>query len=259
VSLKDKVIVITGASGGIGAAVAEVVAKRGAAVVLVARREAELEKVRQRCGEGALVVACDVTKRADVERARDAAMARFGHVDVWVNNAGRAITRMPSKLTDEDIDAMILANLKASLYGIQAILPHFRERKEGHIVNVSTMLARVPFAAIRSAYSASKAALNALSADLRTELRAELPNVHISVVHPGVVATDLGLNALHGGPDNRTLPGAQAVEECAEVIAGVIESPRADTYTRKGGREIVGAYYSAEDMGEAEKKPPFAR
>jgi NAD(P)-dependent dehydrogenase (short-subunit alcohol dehydrogenase family) len=258
-NLEGKVVVITGASGGIGAALAEAVAKRGGSVALLARREAELEKVRARCGERALVAVCDVTKRADVERARDAALARFGHVDCWVNNAGRGITRMPSQLTDEDIDAMVLANLKSVMYGIQAILPHFRERKEGHILNVSTMLARLPFAPIRSAYAAAKAAVNSLSSSLRVELRDALPNVHVTVVHPGVVETDFGLNALHGGPDNRKLPGAQPVEEVANVIADTIEKPRGDVYTRKGMLETVAAYYSAEDMGEAERKPPFVR
>ncbi|HLK36710.1 MAG TPA: hypothetical protein VKU41_08155 [Polyangiaceae bacterium] len=79
----------------------------------------------------------------------------------------------------------------------------------------------------------------------------------MSSVHPGVVATDFGLNALHGGVDSRALPGAQSAEEVAEVIADVIEKPRADAYTRPEGRAMVAAYYGAEDMAEAEGKPPF--
>lgn len=248
---------ITGASAGIGAALAENVSRKGAKVVLVARREKELREVAARCGPDALVVVGDVTRRADVERAIASTIERFGRVDVLVNNAGRGISRPVSELTDADIDDMMLVNVKSALYGMQAVLPHFEQRGEGHIINVSSMLGRVPFAPIRSAYSASKHALNALSANLRMELRARFPNIHVSVVHPPVVATDFGLNALHGGMDSRKLPGAQDVGEVADVIAGVIEQPRADVYTRPGARELVAKYFAAEDMGAAEQQPPF--
>jgi NADP-dependent 3-hydroxy acid dehydrogenase YdfG len=162
-----------------------------------------------------------------------------------------------SQVTDEDFDEMMMVNVKAVLYGMQAVLPHFRERKAGHIINVSSMLGRVPFAPIRAAYSASKHAMNALTANLRMELRPQFPEIHVSCVHPGVVATDFGNNARHGGPDSRSFPGAQSAEEVAEVIAGVIERPRADVYTRAGAQPMIVAYYAAEDMGEAETKPPF--
>jgi short-subunit dehydrogenase len=245
--MKDRVVVITGASGGIGAVLAEVVAKRGGRPVLVARRAKELGDVASRCGENSLAVVADMTRKGDVNRVRDAAIARFGHIDAWVNNAGRAISRNVSELTDEDIDEMILVNVKSALYGIQSVLPHFKERGQGHIVNISTMLARVPFAPIRSAYCASKAALNSLTANLRGELRATHPNIHVTTVSPGVVATDLGKNALHGGVDNRDLPNAQSVDEVAAVIADVLEKPRAEVYTRPGAREIVVKYFSAEE------------
>ncbi len=250
--MKHKVIVITGASAGIGEALAENVSKRGARVVLVARREKELAEAAAKCGKDALAVTCDVTSRADVKRAFDAAIARFGAIDAWVNNAGRGITRVVSELTDEDVDDMIRVNVKSVLYGMQTVLPHFKERKRGHIINVSSLLGRVPFAPVRSAYSASKHAMNALTANLRMELRAQFPDIHVTVVSPGVVKTDFGINALHGGPDSRALPGAQDREEVAEVIASVIESPRADVYTRPGAKQTVVGYYSAEDMGAAE-------
>jgi NADP-dependent 3-hydroxy acid dehydrogenase YdfG len=110
--MKDRVVVITGASSGIGAALAEVVASRGASPVLVARREKELADVAQRCGASVLPVVADVTRRDDVTRAFDAAVARFGRVDVWVNNAGRGISRAVSQLTDDDVDEMIRVNVK---------------------------------------------------------------------------------------------------------------------------------------------------
>ncbi|HVU03448.1 MAG TPA: SDR family oxidoreductase [Polyangiaceae bacterium] len=251
--MPSKVVVVTGASSGIGASLSEVLGKQGHRVVLVARRAAELDAVRPRCGAEAITAVADVTRRGDVEQALATAIAKFGHVDVWVNNAGRAISRNVSELTDDDVDTMVQVNLKSVLYGMQAVLPHFKARGAGHIVNVSSMLGRIPFATIRSMYSATKAAMNALSASLRMELRDAFPGIAVSVVHPGVVATDFGLNALHGGPDNRHLPGAQPVEEVAAVIADVIENPRADVYTRPGAREMVAGYYGAPDMAEAEK------
>lgn len=255
--MKDLVIVITGASSGIGAALAELTARRGARPVLVARRAAELQKVAARCGAQALVVTADVTRRDEVRRVLEAALERFGRVDVWVNNAGRGITRPVAELTDEDFDEMMRVNVKSALYGMQTVLPHFQERGRGHIINISSLLGRVPFATVRSAYSAAKHALNALTADLRVDLRDRYPGIRVSTVSPGPVATEFGLNARHGGPDSRRLPMAQPAEEVAEVVAGVIERPRADVYTRPGAREMVAAYFAAEDMAEIEARPPF--
>ena len=255
--MQDKVIVITGASSGIGAALAELVGRKGARVALVARRERELADVAIRSGTQALPVVGDVTRREEVNRALETALLRFGHVDVWVNNAGRGITRLVSELTDEDFDEMMRTNVKSVLYGMQAVLPHFRERGRGHIVNVSSMLGRLPLAPFRSAYTAAKHALNALTASLRMELAAQYPGITVSSVHPGVVATEFGKNARHGGPDSRQMPGAQSAEEVAEVIAELIERPRADVYARPGSQQEVVGYYAAEDMALAERQPPF--
>jgi NADP-dependent 3-hydroxy acid dehydrogenase YdfG len=255
--MQQRVVVITGASAGIGAALAEIVGARGGRPVLVARRGRELADIAARSGPDALAVVADVTRRSEVTRAFDAAVERFGAVDVWINNAGRAITKMVSELTDDDLDQMMLVNVKSALYGMQTVLPHFKARGRGHIINVSTMLARLPLAPFRSAYSASKHALASLTANLRMELRTDFPDIHVSSVHPGVVATDFGLNALHGGVDSRKLPGAQSAVEVAEVIAGVIEHPRADVYTRPGAQQMVAAYFGAHDMGLAELQPPF--
>jgi NADP-dependent 3-hydroxy acid dehydrogenase YdfG len=249
--MQDLVIVITGASAGIGAALAELVGTRGAKPVLLARRTAELQEVAARSGPHAVPITTDVTDRAQVQRALEEALARLGHVDVWVNNAGRGISRPVSELTDGDIDEMMLVNVKSALYGMQAVLPHFRERSRGHIINVSSMLGRIPFAPQRSAYSASKHALNSLTANLRMELHAT-PDIHVSSVHPGIVATEFGLRALHGGMDSRLFPGAQSAQEVAAVIAEVIERPRADVYTRPEGQKVIASYYAAEDMAAME-------
>jgi short-subunit dehydrogenase len=256
--MKGIVVVITGASGGIGAALAEAVAGAGGRPILVARRERELRDVAARCGPEALAVAADVTRRDDVARVLAEALARFGRVDVWVNNAGRGITRPVSQLSDDDFDEMMRVNVKSALYCMQAVLPHFKERGRGQIVNVSSMLGRIPLAPMRSAYNAAKHALNALTGSLRGELRAEFPGIVVTTVSPGVVATEFGVNAVGGGLDSRTVPNAQSASEVAAVIVEAIRTPRADVYTRPQAKEQVVAYFAAEDMAAMEAASPFA-
>lgn len=242
--MKDKVIVITGASAGIGAALAELLASRDASLVLVARREDALRAVAARCGARALPIAADVTRRDEVRRVVDTALARFDRINVWVNNVGQGITRPPSQLTDEDIDDMMRVNVKSALYGMQEVLPHFQARGDGHIINVSSMLGRVPFAVARSAYNGAKHFLNALTANFRAEVQQTHPGIQISLVSPGVVRTEFGLNARHGGADSRQFPDSQSAEDVAAVIAGVIETRLPDVYTRKGARDRVAGYYA---------------
>ncbi len=246
--MQGKVVVITGASGGIGAAAASAVASRGRSVVLVARREPELRAVAERCGKDALPVVADVTRRDDVRRVVRSAIDRFDHIDVLVNNVGRGITRAPTALTDDDIDDMVRINIKSMMYGVQEILPHFAERGTGQIINVSSMLGRMPMAPYRSAYNGAKHFLNAITWNLRDELRDSHPGVVVSLVSPPVVATEFGANALHGGPDSRSLPFPQEVSEVGNVIAWVIETRKPDVYTRPGSKARMSEYLSA--LGE---------
>jgi NAD(P)-dependent dehydrogenase (short-subunit alcohol dehydrogenase family) len=253
--MNGKVVVITGASEGIGAALAAEAGRRGMRPVLVARREGPLREAAAAAGPEALAVVADATDRADVERVLAEAVARFGGVDVWVNNVGRGISRNVMDLTDADVDEMVQVNLKSALYGMQTAVRHFQARGgRGQVVNVSSMLGRVPYVPIRSAYSAMKHALNALSANLRMELRAQWPEIHVTTVLPGVVATRFGVNAVGGGPDSRQMPGAQTAEEVAAIIADAIERPRADVYTRPEFRQRAAEYYGAEDMAAVEAK-----
>ena len=242
--MSDRRIVITGASAGIGAALAELLAARGDGVALVARRQRELEEVASRCLGRAHPIVADVGSREEVRRVVRESIARLGHVDAWVNNAGRGITRQVSQLTDENVDEMMRVNVKSALYGMQEILPHFVERGTGHIINVSSMLGRVPMATFRSAYNGAKHFLNAITANLRDDLREQHPGITVSLVSPGVVATEFGSNAAYGGPDSRALPMSQPVEEVAEVIARVIDTRATDVYTRAGMRQMVVEYFS---------------
>lgn len=243
--MSDTIVVITGASGGIGAAVAELISGQGMSVALAARRKDALDAVAAKCTGRALPVVADVTVRGNVRRIVDETLSHFGRIDVWINNAGVGITRPPSQLTDDDIDAMIQANVKSALYGMQEVLPHFKERNAGHVINVSSMLGRIPFATIRSAYSGAKHFLNALTAMFREEIRESHPGIQISLVSPGVVRTNFGLNAMHGGPDSRQFPGSQSAEDVAAVIARVIATRASDVYTLPGAQERVAAYYAS--------------
>jgi len=249
--MADQVVVITGASGGIGAALALALSPRGESLVLVARREDALRAVAAGCGPQAHVIRADATRRDDVRRVVQDTLARFGRIDVWVNNAGQGITRLPSELTDEDIDEMMRANVKSALYGMQEVLPHFKERGAGQVINISSMLGRIPYALTRTAYTATKHFLNALTAGFRTEVQQTHPGIQFTLVSPGVVRTDFGVHALHGGPDSRRLPDSQSAEEVAAVIVGVIDSRRPDVYTRPGSHARVVGYYDSlgEDPG----------
>lgn len=241
----EKIVAITGASAGIGAALAEEVARRGHTPVLIARRKDALEAVAARCGGQALVIPADATVRDQVREAVGTAVRRFGRLDVWVNNAGQGISRVPTLLTEDDVDEMIRVNVKSVLIGTQEAVGRFKVQGSGQVINVSSMLGRLPLATFRAAYTGAKHYVNALTAEFRNELAKDYPGIAISLVSPGVVRTDFGLNAVHGGVDSKTLPGSQGAEEVAAVIADVIGSRRADVYTRVGARQMVLDYYAS--------------
>jgi short-subunit dehydrogenase len=152
---------------------------------------------------------------------------------------------------------MMTVNVKSALYGMQAIVPHFMERGRGHLINVSSFLSRVPLASYRSGYNAAKAALNSLTANLRMDLRREYPGVHVSLVMPGMVATEFQRNALGGTPSVSwtSRPGGgvqvQSADDVALVIESLIESPREELYTQPGQPDTVARYYR--DVGAFER------
>jgi NADP-dependent 3-hydroxy acid dehydrogenase YdfG len=252
-----RVVVITGASSGIGAALARRLARGGIRLVLAARRADALRAVCGEIGGECRMVVADVTRRSDVEHLRDEALAAFGSVDVWVNNAGRGINAAVLELTDEQFDLMMAVNVKSALYGMQAIVPHFKQGGRGHLINVSSFLGRVPLATYRSAYNAAKAALNALTANLRMDLRREFPGIHVSLVMPGMVTTEFARSALGGTPAVTWAsaggpgPRVQTADEVAAVMEELIAFPREEVYTQQGQSEAVVRYM--QDVGGFER------
>jgi short-subunit dehydrogenase len=257
--MSGKVIVITGASAGIGAALATKLGAVGHDVVVVARRETELRKVVKATGDRALAVVADVTRREDVTRVKTETLQAFGQFDVWVNNVGRGITRPVLQLSDDDIDQIISVNLKSAVYGMQTAVPYFQEVGKGHLINVSSFLGRVPMVPFRSIYSASKAALNVLTANLRMDLRDQYPDIHVSLVMPGIVATDFHQNAIGGTPQYRPgIPsggsGPQTADEVASVMVELIENPKSEVYTNPASADIARRY--REDTEAFERNLP---
>ena len=234
-SLSGLVIVITGASSGIGAKLAEQAVKEGAKVVLAARGIDKLNEVVQSCGgsEFAVVIACDVTKIEEQKLLLAAAIDKFQHVDIWVNNAGVGMSKAALNITDHDFEMMMLINCKSVLYGMQTVVPYFKKQGKGHVINISSLLGRVPLASVRAMYSASKAAMNSLTANIREDLHNEgFKDIQVSLFSPGLVATDFSLNAVGGGMDSNLLPHAQPVDEVSEAICNLFITREADVYSR---------------------------
>lgn len=173
-SLREKVIVITGASSGNGKAMALLLASRGARLVLAARRkellEATAREAKDRGAPETLAVPCDVTQREQVEAVAEATIARFGRIDAWVNNAGVIGWSLFEDTTEEEFRRSLEVNLMGSVYGAWAALPAMRRQGSGTIVNIASVAALVALP-VGSAYSASKAALLAFGDSLRRELK----------------------------------------------------------------------------------------
>ncbi len=188
--MEGKIIAVTGASSGIGEAVARHFAKTGAAVMLGARRlhrlEALADEIRRDGGRVALR-RLDVTRREDVEAFVQAAVAQFGRLDVIVNNAGVMPLSPVADLKVEEWDRMVDVNLKGVLYGVAAALPVFRAQGSGHVVNVTSVADRriVPTAAV---YSATKYAVRAFSEGLRQEIGG---GIRVTLVAPGATESEL--------------------------------------------------------------------
>ena len=190
-AIAGKVVVITGASSGLGEATARHLAEQGATLVLGARREARIQALADdiKAGGGqALALKTDVVKRGDVEALVKAAIDTFGRVDVMLNNAGIMPQAPLERLKVEEWDQQIDVNIKGVLYGIAAVLPHMQERQSGHIINVSSVAGHkvVPPGTV---YCATKHAVRALSEGLRMEMTPH--NIRTTIVSPGAVATEL--------------------------------------------------------------------
>ncbi|MBB3153879.1 NADP-dependent 3-hydroxy acid dehydrogenase YdfG [Paenibacillus endophyticus] len=191
-NIQDKVIIITGASSGIGQATALLLGKYGAKVVLAARREERLKAIAeqiQQIGGSAVYVKTDVVSVTEMRKLADYAIQQFGQIDVLINNAGIMPLSYIHELKIHEWDNMVDVNIKGVLYGIAAVLPKMREQKSGHIITVSSVSGyRVdPTAAV---YSGTKFAVRAISEGVRQE-EGPTSNIRTTIVSPGVTSTEL--------------------------------------------------------------------
>lgn len=190
-NIAGKVIIITGASSGMGAAAARHLAGHGASLVLAARRTDKIERiVADITGSGgkAIAVETDVTRLQDMQRLAKAAIAAFGRIDVLVNNAGLMPLSPLERLKVDEWNQMIDVNLRGVLHGIAAVLPHMQERKSGHIITTASVAAYKVFPA-SAVYSATKFALRGLTEGLRQEVKPY--NIRTTLISPGAVTTEL--------------------------------------------------------------------
>ncbi len=190
-NIEDKVIVITGASSGLGEAAARHLSAEGATVVLGARRADRIQTIVKELtakGGKALAVATDVTRYDQVKALVDAAVKTYGRIDVMINNAGLMPHSPLERLKVDEWNQMIDVNIKGVLYGIAAALPYMKQQKSGHIINVSSVAGHKVTQA-GAVYAATKHAVRALSEGLRQEVKAY--NIRTTVISPGAVATAL--------------------------------------------------------------------
>jgi NADP-dependent 3-hydroxy acid dehydrogenase YdfG len=228
-NIEGKVVVITGASSGMGEAAARHLAAQGAAVVLGARR---IERLEALVGEitaargKALAVATDVTDRAQVRRLLDAAVETYGRIDVLVNNAGIMPLSPLERLKVDEWDRMIDVNLKGVLYGVAGALPHMTAQKSGHIINLSSVAGHKVFGG-SAVYSATKFGVRALSEGLRMEVKPY--NIRTTIICPGAVKTELldHITEADVQQANQDYVGQVGVpaDSFARVVAFVISQP----------------------------------
>jgi NADP-dependent 3-hydroxy acid dehydrogenase YdfG len=226
-NIEGKVVVITGASSGLGEAAARRLAADGAKVVLGARRVDRLEKLASELKlDAKAVVQTDVSKVEEVKRLVDRAIELHGRIDVMINNAGLMPQSPLDRLKIEDWNRMIDVNIKGVLYGIAAALPHMRVQKSGHFINVASVAGHKVRAG-GAVYSATKTAVRVLSEGLRQEVKPY--NIRTTIISPGMVATEL--------PDSITEPdfaeqtkkryesGAVGADSFGSVVAFAIGLP----------------------------------
>ena len=229
--IQDKIVLITGASSGIGETTARLLAARGATVVLGARRVDRLQALAaeiQAAGGKASVHALDVTSREGVQAFAGQALAEHGRIDVLVNNAGVMPLSPLAALKVDEWDTMIDVNIRGVLHGIAAVLPAMERQGQGHVVNVSSIagLFVMPTSAV---YSATKYAVRAISEGLRTESR----TVRVTCVYPGAVESELAHTITHADTAKSIDQFRQIAlkpDAIAEAIAHAIgQPPEVDT------------------------------
>src|ERR1039458_10289251 len=202
-----KTVVVTGASMGIGEAIAKIFADRGSSVVMLSRDAGRVEAARGRVGHGerTLAMACDVRHREDVDRVIGLTLHHFKRIDVWVNNAGHGMLDSVAQMQMAACREMFDTNFFGSVGAMQAVIPVMRQQGGGTIINISSVAGHIPVP-FHAAYSATKFALNAIGKAASVELKED--GMHVLTVCPGRVQTPFSENTVRGSEVKKVRPGS---------------------------------------------------
>lgn len=240
-SYRGKVIVITGASSGIGRGLAEFLAREQAKLVIAARRTRVIEELADSLGPHVIPVTADVSRRQDVESLHRAAVNNFGRIDVWVNNAGIGTYGPFVDTPLRDLNRTVEVNLLGTMYGSHFALRRFKEQKQGTLINVSSFASKIPMP-YGAAYTGSKFGVSGLSNGLYEEIRLEdYPDIHVCSIDPWVTDTPWtdhagnysGHEILVGPPDDP--------QKVINAILGLMEEPR--KMLEVGGKGKAAAFF----------------
>lgn len=242
--LEDTVVVITGASSGIGRATALAFAEKGNWVVLAARDEAALEEVAQDCedrGGTAMVVPTDVRDEGQVQELARQAIEFYGRIDVWVNNAAVTLFGRFEETPSDVYRQVFETNLFGYIHGMRSVLPHFREQGHGTLINVASVVSNAP-QPYTSAYVASKYAIKGLTDSLRMELALDDGHdIHLCTVKPASIDTPLFQHAAnYTGRAVKALDPTYSAERVAKAIVGVAKRPRREVTVGGAGLAMKG-------------------
>ncbi|MGD0183040.1 MAG: SDR family NAD(P)-dependent oxidoreductase [Terriglobales bacterium] len=227
--VSGKVVVITGASMGIGEAVAKLFADLGASVVLLSRDAERAEAARGRVGhaERTLALACDVRNREEIDRVVGLTLHHFQRIDVWINNAGHGILDSVANVDMSAVRETFETNFFGALEAMQAVIPVMKQQGSGAIINISSVAGHIPLP-FHAVYSATKFAMNAIGKAARIELLSN--GIHVLTVCPGYVRTDFSKNAIKGKEQKQVRPARVrgiSVERVANaVLQGYLKQKR---------------------------------
>jgi short-subunit dehydrogenase len=245
--INGKVVWITGASSGIGEALAYALAENNCKIIISARREAELNRVKANCRFPDLVrvLPLDLANQQEVEQAATKAIALFGHIDVLVNNGGIS-QRGLAKETVSDVYRLLMeVDYFGTIFLTKSLIPHFLERQQGHFVTVTSItgIASTPY---RSGYAAAKHALHGFFNALRAELWKDCKHIKVTLICPGWTNTNLSLTALtaDGSAQNKkddTHAKGLPASHVARVIVMAIKKEKREVYVG-GFKEVAAAY-----------------
>jgi short-subunit dehydrogenase len=229
--LKDQVIVITGASSGMGRATAIKCAEAGAHVVLAARDRTALDEVVSQIeqnGGRAFAVETNVSDWLQVEQLANQTQVAFGRIDTWINDAGTSVYGNINDITPEEAEQITAVNLLGTIYGVKAVLPYMQRQGYGTIINVGSVLSEFPVP-LQSVYAATKHGVKGFTESLRLELMSQPTDIRVTLVMPSAINTPFFSHARsHMGVRPQPFPPAYNVELAADVIVHAIKTrPRA--------------------------------